>query len=110
LYNCPKDDPDHIHICYADDCDFTEGDLVRYELRLITSSEFEHNGRVHAMARFARDPVMTAEQLQHQSYQVAMMNQFEEGLRYDGHRIDEVVRRELGSTGLPDPEQDGGPG
>jgi len=40
LYNCPKDDPDHVHVCYADDFDWKEGDHTRFRLGRIDEPEF----------------------------------------------------------------------
>lgn len=50
LTNCPKDDPDHIHECYANDFDWREGDFVEYRLGRIDIDEL----LTRALARTAR--------------------------------------------------------
>jgi hypothetical protein len=39
LFNCPQDDPDWVHICYADDFDWTDGEHHRFRLGRMTGGE-----------------------------------------------------------------------
>ena len=81
LYDCPPDDPEHIHICFAGDFDYSEGDVVKLKLGLITLAEFNHVGLERAARRLETVPRVTADDLRQQSYQTAMMNRFERGLQ-----------------------------
>jgi hypothetical protein len=49
--NCPKDDPDHVHVCYADDFDWADGDFVRLKRGELTEQEFLLIGTARAQQR-----------------------------------------------------------
>lgn len=83
LFDCPKDDPDHIHVCYAGDFDFTAGEYVQYKLGLITQDEFIQLGNKRAYERNAR--AVYAEELQVRSYDEALIN------RHRNRRWDETA-------------------
>lgn len=55
LYDCPTDDPDHIHQCYSNDFDWTEGEYQKYRLGKITGPKAIHDlqmiGRQRAAER-----------------------------------------------------------
>ena len=63
LGDCPPDDPDHMHRCYFNDCDFTEGEFQELRLgrlgelelmrrALIRAIERDQDGRRQAMVQF----------------------------------------------------------
>lgn len=58
LWDCPTDDPDHIHQCYSDDFDWTEGEHQKYRLGLVTgpqaTAELQQTCRRRAAERLAR--------------------------------------------------------
>lgn len=51
LINCPKDDPHHVHVCFADDMDWTEGDHVLYNMGRIDYQELRRRSQPIYMAR-----------------------------------------------------------
>ena len=82
LYDCAKDDPTHVHVCYAGDFDFTAGEYTQYRLGLITQDEFNRLGVTRARRRNERP--LYAEELRSRSYDRALIN------RHHQRRLDET--------------------
>lgn len=55
LTGCPVDDPDWVHHCYADDCDFTESEYLQASAGQMTLNEFSRIGAVRAAERIRLD-------------------------------------------------------
>jgi hypothetical protein len=110
LFNCPRDDPDHDHVCYANDCDWSARTHHRLERGEVSEKDLLIEGHDKAIARQESGVSAVAAQLA--SFQAVVPGATFEDLRaWNNARAEaqiEVVR-EQGSVffnSLPDDEKE----